>query len=81
MSLHPDPIGPVPEETVRVARAAFPKEPSMMTPYLLICSHIQANRLKLPGAWRWSVYCSTWRISQIGKLPKPCEHVSTGNIC
>ena len=25
MSLHPDPIGPVPEETIRVARAAFPK--------------------------------------------------------
>jgi transposase len=25
VSLHPDPIGPVPKETVRVARAAFPK--------------------------------------------------------
>ena len=25
MSLHPEPISPVPEETVRVARAAFPK--------------------------------------------------------
>jgi transposase len=25
MSLHPQPIPPVPEETVRVARAAFPK--------------------------------------------------------
>ncbi len=25
MSLQPQPIGPVPEETVRVARAAFPK--------------------------------------------------------
>ena len=25
MSLHPDPVGPVPEETARVARAAFPK--------------------------------------------------------
>lgn len=25
MSLHPEPIGPVPEETIRVARAAFPK--------------------------------------------------------
>ncbi len=25
MSLHPEPIPPVPEETVRVARAAFPK--------------------------------------------------------
>jgi transposase len=25
MSLHPDPLGPVPEETARIARAAFPK--------------------------------------------------------
>jgi transposase len=25
MSLHPEPAGPVPEETARVARAAFPK--------------------------------------------------------
>ena len=25
MSLHPQPLGPVPEETARVARAAFPK--------------------------------------------------------
>jgi hypothetical protein len=25
MSLHPTPINPVPEETARVARAAFPK--------------------------------------------------------
>ena len=24
MSLHPEPIGPVPEETARVAQAAFP---------------------------------------------------------
>lgn len=26
MSLHPEPIRPVPEETVRVARAAFPRD-------------------------------------------------------
>ena len=25
MSLHPEPIGPVPEETAQVARAAFPR--------------------------------------------------------
>jgi len=25
MSLRPDPVGPVPEETARVARAAFPR--------------------------------------------------------
>jgi transposase len=27
MTLHPDPLGPVPEETARVARAAFPRGP------------------------------------------------------
>ena len=26
MSLHPQPIPPIPEQTARVARAAFPKE-------------------------------------------------------
>ncbi len=26
MSMHPQPIGPVPEDTARVARAVFPKE-------------------------------------------------------
>jgi transposase len=30
MSLHPPPIDPIPEQTVRVARAAFPRG----TPYL-----------------------------------------------
>ena len=30
MSLKPQPIGPVPEETVRVARAAFPKGNAFM---------------------------------------------------
>jgi transposase len=30
VSLHPEPVGPVPEETVRVARAAFPRGNSYM---------------------------------------------------
>jgi transposase len=30
MTLHPQPIGPVPEETVRVARAAFPRANSCL---------------------------------------------------
>src|SRR5262249_61022193 len=30
MSLRPEPVGPVPEETARVARAAFPKGNSYM---------------------------------------------------
>ncbi len=37
MSLHPEPIGPVPEETARVARAAFPAG----NPYLRIRDELQ----------------------------------------
>jgi transposase len=32
MSMHPQAIGPIPEETVRVARAAFPRG----NPYLIM---------------------------------------------
>ena len=32
MSMHPQAIGPIPEETVRVARAAFPRG----NPYLTL---------------------------------------------
>src|SRR5918992_4140200 len=36
MSLHPQPLEPVPEETARVARAAFPRG----NPYLTLRDHI-----------------------------------------
>jgi transposase len=36
MSLHPQPIGPIPEQTARVASAAFPKG----NPYLLLRDHL-----------------------------------------
>jgi transposase len=36
MSLHPQPIGAIPEETARVARAAFPKG----SPYLTLRDHL-----------------------------------------
>lgn len=64
MSLHPSPIPPVPDETARVARAAFPCGTVLMqmrdvlgTIYrdkqfadLFPCV---ANRRKRPGAWPW----------------------------
>jgi transposase len=36
MSLHPQPLGAIPEETARVARAAFPKG----SPYLTLRDHL-----------------------------------------
>lgn len=64
MSLRPDPIGPVPEETVRVAQAAFPRgtvwmrlrdvlgpiyEDAMFARYF----RSVADRLKRRGGWHW----------------------------
>jgi transposase len=62
MSLHPEPIDPVPEPTVRVAHAAFPKG----NPYLRLrdemgplfqdddfqtCTPMRASPGSRPGAW------------------------------
>ncbi len=65
MSLKPAPIQPVPEETARVARAAFRKgnpssgcatssAPSSPTPTSPTCSPGSASRACRRGAWRWS---------------------------
>ena len=64
MSLHPEPIEPVPEETARVARAAFPR----VNPYLRLRDTLgsiytdadfadlfprRGQSAEAPGAWRW----------------------------
>jgi transposase len=52
MSMHPQAIGPIPEETVRVARAAFPRG----NPYLTLrdqlgtCTTIRTLRSSFPIA-------------------------------
>ena len=52
MSLQPEPIGPVPEATARVAQAAFPKGnvylQMLRLPHCLRGGVDQRNR---PGAW------------------------------
>jgi transposase len=64
MSLYPEPIQPVPEETARVARAAFPRGNLYLQLRDLLgsiysdedsptCSHDAASRLRRPGAWPW----------------------------
>jgi hypothetical protein len=63
MSLHPKPIGEIPEETRRIAQAAFPKgnlymkmrdELARFTGMrtLKSCFRVMANRRKAPGGWR-----------------------------
>ena len=73
MSLHPEPIGPVPEETARIARAAFAKG----NPYLSLRDELglfytdaqsadlfptRGSPRKHPGAWRSSWCCGLRRI-------------------
>ena len=65
MSLKIMPMPPIPEETARVARAAFPRGTRAVctcamrwgrcTPMriLLTCCRRVVSRLKRPGGWRW----------------------------
>lgn len=60
MSLHPEAIGPVPDETARVARASFPKGNvylemrDMLGPVYDDATFASLFAPgKLPGGWRW----------------------------
>ena len=93
MSLRPHTLEPVPEETARVARAAFPKG----NPYLLLRDTLGTifqdddfaallpaggptwPPALAPGACHAS--CSSAKISPIAKPPRQCGLVLTGNIC
>ena len=96
MSLHPQPIDPIPEETARVARAAFPKgnpymrmrdelgvfyqDEAFRTKRLPPCSPRVASRRNLPGVWLWSWCCSRPRASRISRRPRPSGAASTGSM-
>ncbi len=72
MSLHPHPIEPVPEETARIAHAAFPKG-NLYLEMRDVLGTIYTDELfadlfpamgQLPkrlGGWRWSVCFSFWK--------------------
>lgn len=64
MSLQPQPIGPIPQQTVQVAQAAFPKG----SPFMRMRDELgtiyddqtfaelfptRGNPLRHPGAWPW----------------------------
>ena len=92
MSLKPTVIQPVPEETARVARAAFRKG----NPLLKLrdeldaifadgtsptCSPSSAGRACHPGGSPWSPCCSSARTCPTARPPKRCGRGSTGSTC
>ena len=92
MCLHPRPVDPVPEETARVARAAFPKG----TTYMIMrdelgaifededFAHLFSSRGQPAMApWRLAlvtISCSSPKDSQIARQLMPSERGSTGNM-
>ena len=91
MSLHSEPIGEVPAETARVARAAFPKG-TVVTRLRDEFSALfkdedfqklypaRASRASRRGGWRWSRCSSFWSTSATGRPPTPCARASTGSM-
>jgi hypothetical protein len=91
MSLKPSLMQAVPDMTVQVAHAAFPKG----SPYLTLRDElgpifVDEDFLDLypedgqpaltPGGWRWSRFSSFGSICPTAKPQRPCERASTGNI-
>ena len=69
MSMHPQPIDPIPEETARVARAAFPKgNPYMrLRAELGVCYRDEAFATLFPA--RGQPAASPWRLALVLVLP------------
>ena len=91
MSLRPEPIGGIPDETTRRARAAFPKgtivtrlrdEFNVLYDDKGFAGFIPpgASPLFRPGDWPWSRYSSFSSSSATDRLPTPCAARSTGSI-
>ena len=92
MSLRPEPIGPVPEETARVARAAFPHG----NPWLRLRDELGTIYTDETFAPLFPTHGrpaeAPWRLalvtvlqfadgSRIGRRPTPCALVRIGSIC
>jgi transposase len=92
MSLQPKPCYEAPEETVRVARAAFPQGTLCTRIYDALGTIFQdadfvpifppqGNRLKLPFGWRSPRSCSSSNVYRIAPPLTPCVLASIGSIC
>jgi hypothetical protein len=92
VSLQPEPFGPVPEQTARVAHAAFPTGNTYLRLHDAIgsiyedgaCGSVFLTRGQPAEApWRslWLPCSSSQRVCQIVKQPIQCVGGSTGSIC
>ncbi len=90
MSLRLEPIGEVPAETARVARAAFPKGTVVMRlrdEFSALYQNedfrnlypTEASLLYRHGVWPWSRSSSSSSTSVTARLPMPCAAGLTGN--
>ena len=90
MSLKPQPIGPIPELTAYVAKAAFPGGNPYMSLRDTLGTFYDDERFaalfpdrgqpaETPGGWPWSRSCSTPRGSPIARPPRRSGAASTGN--
>jgi hypothetical protein len=90
--LRPIPVGPIPPETARIARAAFPQG----NRYLRVADELETlftddaflalfpthgQPALPPGGWRWPPSCNSPKGSLIAKQRMPCAAASTGNMC
>ena len=90
MSLRPQPLPPVPDDTVRVAQAAFRR----CNPYMLMRDRLGTvfadadfadlypklgQRAYAP--WRLALVTLMQFCEAIARRPKPCEAELTGNTC
>ena len=91
MSLHPQATYPIPEETQRVARAAFPRGNIYMqvADRLGTSTTTRSSRRFSPGAanppkrrhvWRWPRSSSLQKACPIAKPRRPSAAVSIGNM-
>ena len=84
MSMHASPIEPVPEETARVARAAFRKGNLLMRirdeigilydDQMFASLYDARGQLAIypPGAWLWLLSFSSSRTCPTGRRPRRC---------
>ena len=90
MLLKPSPIEAVPEETARIARAAFRKGNPLLRLRdefgAIFADADFADLSPSPGSpgwrrggWPWSPCCNSARISLTGRPPRRCALGSTGS--
>jgi hypothetical protein len=91
MSLRSEPIGEIPAETARVARAAFPKGTlvtRLRDEFSVLYEDEDFRKFYptggqpalLPGDWPWSRYSSSLNSSATAKPPMPCAAGSIGSM-